>query len=88
LGTVVTWAVFGLVISLLARLIVPGSDPMTWVGTLFLGVVGSFVGGLTAYALNLGTQPYAPAGWILSILGAVVALAAYHSFADARRSPV
>jgi len=88
LGTIFAWAVFGLAVGLIARLLVPGRDPMGWVGSIFLGVVGSFVGGLIAYALKLGADPYAPAGWLLSIIGAALAVAVYHSFSDARRSPV
>ena len=85
LSAILAWVIFGLVVGLLARLLVPGSDPMGWLSTLFLGVVGSFVGGLIAYALKLGTEPYAPAGWILSILGAAGALLLYHQLGGARR---
>ncbi len=88
LATVLGWAVFGLVVGLLARLIVPGRDPMGFFATVFLGVVGAFVGGLIAYALRLGSDPYSPAGWILSVIGAVVALGIYHAMTGVRRSPV
>jgi uncharacterized membrane protein YeaQ/YmgE (transglycosylase-associated protein family) len=85
LSAILAWVIFGLVVGLLARVLVPGSDLMGWLGSLFLGVVGSFAGGLIAYALKLGTEPYAPAGWMLSILGAVVALVLYSQLVAARR---
>jgi uncharacterized membrane protein YeaQ/YmgE (transglycosylase-associated protein family) len=47
---------------------------MGWVGTMLLGIVGSLVGGGIAYMLRLGTSPYEPAGWIFSILGAIILL--------------
>ena len=83
--SIIGWILFGLVVGLLARLLVPGRDPMGWLATLLLGVVGSVVGGLIAYALRLGTEPYAPAGWLLSIIGAVVALLGYYALTGTRR---
>jgi uncharacterized membrane protein YeaQ/YmgE (transglycosylase-associated protein family) len=74
LSMILAWAIFGLVIGLLAWLLVPGPNPMGLLSTMFLGVIGSFVGGLIAYALRLGTGDYAPAGWILSVIGAVLVL--------------
>lgn len=42
---VISWIVFGLIVGALARLVLPGSDPMGWLVTLIVGVVGSVVGG-------------------------------------------
>lgn len=47
---------------------------MGWFSTMLLGVTGSLVGGGLAWVLRLGTTPYEPAGWILSILGAILLL--------------
>jgi len=74
IGTVIGWMVFGLVAGLIARMLHPGNDAMGWVATILLGVVGSLVGGGIAWAFHLGTSPYSPAGWILSIIGAIVML--------------
>jgi uncharacterized membrane protein YeaQ/YmgE (transglycosylase-associated protein family) len=46
---IIGWLLLGLVAGALARLLVPGRDPMGWIGTILLGLVGSFVGGLLAY---------------------------------------
>ncbi len=85
IGSIIGWILFGLVAGAIARLLHPGKDSMGWVGTLLLGVVGSLVGGGVAWMLRLGTSPYEPAGWILSIIGAIVLLAFGFFGANARR---
>jgi uncharacterized membrane protein YeaQ/YmgE (transglycosylase-associated protein family) len=75
IGSLIGWAVLGLVAGFLARLLHPGDDAMGIVPTVILGVLGSLVGGGIAYLLNLGTSPYEPGGWIMATLGAVVLLA-------------
>ena len=60
--------VFGLVVGILARLIVPGRQNMGILMTLLLGVVGSVIGGVVANALGTGDV------WELNFLGAVVAI--------------
>jgi len=88
LGTMLVWAVLGLAVGLLARLLVPGRgrDLRGWIGTLFFGVVGSFLGGMIAFKLRLGTEPFAPAGWFLAIHGAAVAVLFYDPLSAARRA--
>jgi uncharacterized membrane protein YeaQ/YmgE (transglycosylase-associated protein family) len=73
--SIIGWILFGLVAGAIARLLHPGRDPMGWLGTMLLGVCGSLLGGAVAYLLRLGTTPYQPAGWIFSILGAIILLA-------------
>jgi uncharacterized membrane protein YeaQ/YmgE (transglycosylase-associated protein family) len=68
------WMLFGLVAGAVARFLHPGYDRMGMVGTIILGILGSLVGGGIAYMLRLGTSPYEPAGWIMSILGAIALL--------------
>jgi uncharacterized membrane protein YeaQ/YmgE (transglycosylase-associated protein family) len=74
IGTIISWAVFGLVIGLIARFLYPGRQPMGLAMTMFLGVVGSFVGGLIAWAFGFRPEagPFAGAGWIMSIVGALI----------------
>lgn len=85
-GSIIGWIIFGLIAGAIARLLIPGRDPMGWVATILLGIVGSVVGGLIAYALNLGTEPYSPAGWILSIIGAIVTLLLYYWATGTKRT--
>jgi uncharacterized membrane protein YeaQ/YmgE (transglycosylase-associated protein family) len=79
--------VIGIVAGFLARLLVPGPDPMSIGATTVLGIVGSFIGGLLGWALfgkDLDQGALQPSGLIGSIVGAVIALLVYR--AVARRS--
>jgi uncharacterized membrane protein YeaQ/YmgE (transglycosylase-associated protein family) len=76
---IIIWLIVGLIAGALARLLVPGRDPMGVLGTMILGLVGSLLGGLVADAIAGGDQSFSPAGLIGSILGAVVVLLIYRS---------
>lgn len=78
IGSLIGWVLFGLIAGAIARALHPGRDTMGWGATMVLGIVGSLLGGGAAYALHLGAQPYEPAGWILSIIGAIIVLAIAH----------
>jgi len=67
------WTLFGIFVGALARLLVPGRQPMGFLGTMLLGVVGSFAGGLLVYAFR-GGDLLQPSGFLMSLLGAVVVL--------------
>ena len=74
LGSIVSWAVFGLVIGLIARFLYPGRQPMSLLATMALGIVGSMLGGFISYLLGNHPEagPFRGAGWILSIIGALI----------------
>ncbi|WP_425615126.1 GlsB/YeaQ/YmgE family stress response membrane protein [Anatilimnocola sp. NA78] len=76
--SVISWIVFGLIVGAIARLLVPGKQSMNWIATIVLGVIGSFVGGGISW-LIFGSPDGAvnPAGWIMSIIGAVVLVLIY-----------
>ena len=69
----------GLIAGGLARLIVPGRDPIGILGTALLGIVGSFVGGLLVSLLFENTLQLRTSGLIGSVIGAVIALLIYRS---------
>jgi uncharacterized membrane protein YeaQ/YmgE (transglycosylase-associated protein family) len=72
------WILFGLVVGIIARFLIPGPQPMGMIMTTILGIVGSFVGG-TLFSLFQGgslTNPQ-PSGWIGSIVGAILLLLIY-----------
>lgn len=76
--SIVVWLVFGLVIGALARLLLPGKQQMSLLMTAGLGVVGSFVGGGLAYLFFGSGQGWVqPAGWIMSLIGAIIVLLIY-----------
>nr|MBK7065027.1 GlsB/YeaQ/YmgE family stress response membrane protein [Deltaproteobacteria bacterium] len=71
------FAIFGLVIGALAKFLMPGRDPGGFIITAIIGMVGSMLGAFVGRALgmyNAGTQS---AGWIMSIIGAVLLLGIY-----------
>jgi uncharacterized membrane protein YeaQ/YmgE (transglycosylase-associated protein family) len=67
----------GLIAGAIARLLVPGRDPIGLLGTIGLGVVGSFVGGFLQNLIFLHTLSLTqlhPAGIIGSIIGSIIVL--------------
>jgi uncharacterized membrane protein YeaQ/YmgE (transglycosylase-associated protein family) len=66
----------GLVVGLLARAIKPGDDNLGWIMTILLGIAGSFLASYLGVAMGWYQQGDA-AGWIASIVGAIVLLAIY-----------
>jgi uncharacterized membrane protein YeaQ/YmgE (transglycosylase-associated protein family) len=79
LTLIVFLALWGLVVGALARLALPGPDPMGIFATIGLGLVGSFVGGLIA-----GLLWTRPAGFVFSVLGAILVLYLYRRFVQHR----
>jgi len=77
---ILTWIVVGLIVGVLAKLVMPGNDPGGMIVTILLGIGGALLGGFIGRALGI-YDPGQPAGWIMSILGAVVILAGYRAIA-------
>lgn len=72
--------IVGLIAGYIARAVVPGPDPLGVIGTLILGVVGSFVGGFLFNLLFGGGEGLlATTGLIGSIIGAIIALLIYRA---------
>jgi uncharacterized membrane protein YeaQ/YmgE (transglycosylase-associated protein family) len=74
IGTII----FGLVVGVIAKLLMPGRDPGGFIITALLGMAGSLLGTFVGRAI-WGAN-YA-AGWIMSIVGAVLLLWLYRKFA-------
>ncbi len=79
LGLLLFLALWGLVVGALARLALPGPDPMGILPTIGLGLAGSFVGGLVA-----GLLWARPAGFVFSVLGSVALLYLHRRFVQRR----
>lgn len=69
----------GLIVGVIARFIKPGADPMGWILTILLGIGGSFLASFVGKALGLYADGQA-AGFIASVLGAVILLVIYNKF--------
>jgi uncharacterized membrane protein YeaQ/YmgE (transglycosylase-associated protein family) len=89
LGLIIYLFVIGIVAGYLARLLVPGPDPMSFLQTVALGVVGSLVGGLLGYLIfneDLDQGALQASGIVGSIIGAVIALLIWRAIAGNRRT--
>jgi len=74
---IIAWIVFGFIVGLIARALVPGRQHMGFIMTTILGVAGSLVGGFVATALRGGNPDYGGfhgAGFLGSVIGAIVLL--------------
>ena len=79
--------VFGAIAGYLARLLVPGPDPLGFFGTVLLGIVGSFIGGFLGYVIfdkDLGEGAIQASGIIGSIIGAIIALLIWRAISGNR----
>jgi uncharacterized membrane protein YeaQ/YmgE (transglycosylase-associated protein family) len=80
----ILWTILiGLIVGALAKLVMPGKDPGGAIITILLGIAGSFIAAYIGRAAGW-YGPNEGAGFIASILGAIVLLAGYRFFANRR----
>ena len=87
LAFIITLIIVGAVAGFLARLLVPGRDPMSLVATILLGIAGSFIGGFLGYLLfrkDASEGALQPSGLFGSIIGAIVVLLIYRAVTGSR----
>jgi len=73
---ILSWIVFGLVIGIIAKFLMPGRDPGGFIVTTLLGIAGAMIGGFVGRAMGF-YGPGQSAGWLMSIFGAILLLALY-----------
>jgi uncharacterized membrane protein YeaQ/YmgE (transglycosylase-associated protein family) len=73
---ILSWILFGLVVGIIAKLLMPGRDPGGFIVTILLGIAGALLGGFVGRAMGL-YEANEGAGWLMSILGAIILLALY-----------
>jgi uncharacterized membrane protein YeaQ/YmgE (transglycosylase-associated protein family) len=73
---ILSWIVFGLVVGIIAKLLMPGRDPGGFIVTILLGIAGALLGGFVGRAMGF-YGPSESAGWLMSIVGAIVLLLLY-----------
>jgi uncharacterized membrane protein YeaQ/YmgE (transglycosylase-associated protein family) len=73
---VIVWIIFGLVVGLVAKIVMPGRDPGGFIVTILLGIAGALVGGFLGRALGLYREGDT-VGFIMAVLGALVLLVLY-----------
>jgi len=77
---IIIWIIFGLIVGVAAKLLMPGRDPGGFIITTALGIVGALVGGWLGRALGF-YRPGEAAGFIMAVIGAVIVLFVYRVIA-------
>ena len=84
---VLGWIVFGLIVGIIAKLVMPGRDPGGFIITILLGIAGALIGGYIGRVAGW-YGPNDNAGFLMSVLGAIILLALYRMVFGARRPVV
>lgn len=74
---IIGWIIFGLIVGIIAKLLMPGRDPGGFVITAIIGIVGAVLAGWIGRAVGW-YGPNDSAGFLMSVVGAVILLAIYH----------
>ena len=77
---IVAWIVFGLIVGIVAKFLMPGRDPGGFVVTILLGIVGAIVAGFLGRAVGW-YGPNDPAGFVMAVVGAMLLLIGYRLIA-------
>jgi uncharacterized membrane protein YeaQ/YmgE (transglycosylase-associated protein family) len=79
------WIIFGLIVGVIAKLLMPGRDPGGFVITILLGIAGALLGGFIGRALGM-YGPGQSAGFFMALLGAILLLTLYRVLGGRRRT--
>jgi len=77
---IIGWIVFGLIVGIIAKVVMPGRDPGGLIVTVLLGIAGAVVGGFIGRSLGW-YGPEEPAGFIMATIGAILLLFVYRRLA-------
>jgi uncharacterized membrane protein YeaQ/YmgE (transglycosylase-associated protein family) len=80
---IIGWIVFGLIVGIVAKFLMPGKDPGGFVITALIGIVGAMVGGFLGRSLGLYREGE-PAGFFMAVLGSIILLLIYRMVAGRR----
>ena len=75
-GSIISTIVVGLIVGAIAKLLMPGKDPGGFIITILLGIAGALIATYLGQAVGW-YRPGQPAGWIMSIVGAMILLLLY-----------
>ena len=71
--SVLGWILFGLIVGVVGKLLMPGRDPGGFILTILLGIAGALLGGFIGKSLGL-YQPGEPAGFVMAVIGSIIIL--------------
>ena len=77
---IIVWIIFGLVVGVVAKLLMPGRDPGGFIITAVLGIVGAVLAGWLGRVVGFYREGE-PAGFIMAVVGAVLVLFVYRMVA-------
>ena len=74
--TIVGWILFGLVAGIVAKILLPGKERIGWIGTVLVGIGGSFLGGFLGRHFDIGGGPagWNTTGFVTAVAGALILL--------------
>jgi uncharacterized membrane protein YeaQ/YmgE (transglycosylase-associated protein family) len=81
--SILGWIVFGLIVGVVAKFLMPGRDPGGLIVTILIGIAGAVVGGYIGRAMGWYAEGE-PAGFIVATLGAILLLVVYRMVAGKR----
>jgi uncharacterized membrane protein YeaQ/YmgE (transglycosylase-associated protein family) len=79
------WILFGLIVGVIAKLLMPGKDPGGFIVTILLGIAGALLGGFLGRAMGL-YGPGEGAGFFMALIGAILLLVLYRVAFGRRRT--
>lgn len=82
--SIIGWILFGLIVGVVAKLLMPGRDPGGMIVTILLGIGGAVVGGFIGRALGWYGEGD-PVGFIMAVIGAILVLFAYRKISGPSR---
>ena len=82
--SIIGWILFGLIVGVVAKLLMPGRDPGGMIVTILLGIGGALVGGFIGRALGWYGEGD-PVGFIIAVIGAILVLFAYRKISGPPR---
>jgi uncharacterized membrane protein YeaQ/YmgE (transglycosylase-associated protein family) len=81
--TIIGWILFGLVVGIVGKLLMPGRDPGGFIVTILLGIAGALIGGFVGRSLGMYGEGE-PAGFVMAVLGSIILLVIYRFLAGRR----
>jgi uncharacterized membrane protein YeaQ/YmgE (transglycosylase-associated protein family) len=78
--SILGWILFGLIVGIVGKLLMPGRDPGGFIITIVLGIGGALVGGFLGRVFGLYREGD-PVGFVMAIIGSIMLLVLYRMFA-------